>query len=470
MEEEAAADTPWRGMLRQMLDALGRPAGGGCLRVEGTQSWESRYPVTDLACASIGAAAMMLSALRDPPGGGLVRLDRALASRWFGCSLRPIGWTLPKIRSVLTGDYRTRDGWIRIHANAPHHRQRALRRLGLADGADREAVADRVRGWDAVALEDALVDSSACAAALRSPGAWRAHPQGIAVASEPLVAWEMGGAVVAGSADSVDRRRPLSGVRVLDLTRVLAGPVATRFLAGYGATVLRLDPPVWSEPGMVPEVTVGKCCAELNLKHSEGRARFAQLLSGADVLVHGYRPGALESLGFGHRERARWCPGLVDVSLDAWGWSGPWRERRGFDSLIQMSTGIAYSGEAEAVPAPLPVQALDQATGYLLAACALRGLALRRERHCGSGWRLSLARTAWLLSESAPGVRGPALAPLTARDFSRGVEATCWGPARRLRAPVRVGNLGWKWARPAGDLRADPPSWPDAMDGSMPGG
>ncbi|TAN30613.1 MAG: acyl-CoA transferase [Castellaniella sp.] len=454
-------------MLRQMLDALGEPALGTRLRVDGLRSWDARYPVTDLACASIGAAALILSAWRNPSGGGLVRLDRALASRWFGYSLRPVGWTLPKVRSALTGDYRTRDGWIRIHANAPHHRQRALRGLGLADDADRAAVADRVRSWDAVSLEDALVEASACAAALRSPVAWRAHSQGIAVASEPLIDWEMGASTASGLTHVMDGRQPLSGVRVLDLTRVLAGPVATRFLAAYGATVLRLDPPAWSEPGMVPEVTVGKYCAGLDLKHPEGRVRFAKLLSGADVLVHGYRPGALDALGFGPQERARLRPGLVDVSLNAWGWSGPWRGRRGFDSLVQMSTGIAFAGDMKTAPDPLPVQALDQAAGYLLAACALRGLILRREQACGSRWWLSLARTAWMLSEAGSGVPGPALVPLTARDFSRGVEATSWGPARRLRGPVRVGNLGWNWVRPAGDLRVDPPFWPEVVGGSL---
>ncbi|CAM5195055.1 Crotonobetainyl-CoA:carnitine CoA-transferase CaiB-like acyl-CoA transferase OS=Castellaniella defragrans OX=75697 GN=HNR28_000229 PE=4 SV=1 [Castellaniella defragrans] len=474
-----------RGMLRQMLDSLGGPAVGD-VRISGSQSLESRYPVSDLACASIGAAALMLAAWRDPRGCGPVRLDRALASRWFGYSVRTAGWTLPKVRSALTGDYRARDGWIRIHANAPHHEQRALRVLGLTDRADHEVVAGRVRGWDAAALEEALVAASACAAVLRPPGAWRLHPQGLAVAAEPLVACERGAAEAPALARVVDRRRPLSGVRVLDLTRVLAGPVATRFLAAYGATVLRLDPPTWSEPGMVPEVTVGKYCAGLDLKRPEGRARFAELLSEADVLVHGYRPGALQALGFGPQERARLCPGLVDVSLDAWGWTGPWRGRRGFDSLVQMSTGIAYPGSAHAAPDPLPVQALDQSSGYLLAACALRGLGLRRERACGSQWRLSLARTAWLLSQSAaealggsgatgtfeassvpgssgassPGMPGAGLAPSTARDFSREIEATHWGPARRLRAPVRVGNLGWKWDRAACDLRSDPPAWP----------
>jgi crotonobetainyl-CoA:carnitine CoA-transferase CaiB-like acyl-CoA transferase len=134
--------------------------------------------------------------------------------------------------------------------------------------------------------------------------------------------------------------------------------VATRFLAGLGAEVLRVDPPGWEEPSLEPEVTLGKRCARLDLRGSEGRARLRALLKAADIIVHGYRPDALESLGFGVAERRMLRPGLVDVSLSAYGWSGPWALRRGFDSLVQMSSGIAHEG-ARTVgsprPRPLPV-------------------------------------------------------------------------------------------------------------------
>lgn len=127
----------------------------------------------------------------------------------------------------------------------------------------------------------------------------------------------------------LDRERPLAGIRVLDLTRVLAGPIATRFLAGFGAEVLRIDPPDWNEPGVVPEVTLGKRCARLDLQQTADRERFRRLLASADVLVHGYRADALERLGFGADVRRALNPGLVDVSLNAYGWSGPWQTRRG---------------------------------------------------------------------------------------------------------------------------------------------
>ncbi|WP_322999029.1 CoA transferase [Castellaniella sp.] len=479
--------------LHAFLTALDEPWAAGRIRIEGRGAWAARYPVTDLACASIGAAAMLLARWVDPDHPPLVQLDRPLASWWFGTSLQPLGWVVPKVRDAVTGDYAARDGWIRIHANAAHHRQRALRVMDLPADATREAVQARVQAWSAGALEDALVDQAACAAALRTPAQWRQHPQGEAVAAEPLLhrgdglscagihragrsadgarAWTSPGSGAAGPAgeDSdhpVDPARPLAGLRVLDLTRVLAGPAATRFLAAYGAQVLRLDPADWDEPGMVPEVAVGKRCALLDLHEPAGRAQFERLLAQADVLVHGYRPDALDRLGLGADVRQQMRPGLVDVCLDAWGWTGPWRLRRGFDSLVQMSAGIAWPGSPDRAPDPLPVQALDQATGYWMAACVLKGLIQRRERRCGSAWRVSLARTAALLAQgaealgaAASGPSEPILGPAAPDAYAAAIEATAWGPARRMRAPCRVGPADWAWDRPSGDLRSSPPVW-----------
>ena len=194
--------------------------------------------------------------------------------------------------------------------------------------------------------------------------------------------------------DARDRARPLAGVRVLDLTRILAGLIATRFLAGFGAEVLRIDPPNWDEPTIAPEVTLGKRCARLDLSGAGGRERWLALLSQADVVIHGYRPDALERLGLGVETRRRARPGLIDVSLDAYGWTGPWAGRRGFDSLVQMSSGIAEEGMRRAsaeIPTPLPAQALGHATGYLMAAAAVRGLSASRASGEGSLVRVSLA-------------------------------------------------------------------------------
>lgn len=430
------------------------------LRVTGEGDLASVFAVSDLAAASVGAACLgvaeLVSARHGRRPGATV--DRRLASFWFGTSLRPLGWRVPPAWDAVAGDHQAADGWIRLHTNAPRHRAAALAVLGVPG--ERDRVAQAVRGWRAQALEDAVVGRGGCAAAMRDMAAWAAHPQGRAVAAEPLLHRERG---AQGPAPrwTVPPDRPLRGVRVLDLTRVLAGPVATRFLAGFGAEVLRIDPPGWDEPGVAPEVTPGKRCARLDLRRQADRDIWEGLLRDADVLVHGYRPGALDGLGLDAERRRALCPGLVEVSLDAYGWSGPWQERRGFDSLVQMSSGIAEAGMrrmARDRPTPLPVQALDHATGYLMAAAVARGLTDRLTTGAGCAARASLARMAALLTGLRPGEPAP-LAPETPEDHAEAVEATAWGPARRLRPPCGLERAPMRWNGPAAMLGSGAPAW-----------
>ena len=306
------------------------------------------------------------------------------------------------------------------------------------------------------------MDAGGCAAAMRDMAAWAAHPQGRAVAAEPLLHHEAGDP---GTAPrwTVPSGRPLQGVRVLDMTRVLAGPVATRFLAGFGADVLRLDPPGWDEPAIVPGVTLGKRCARLNLRQPGDRIIWEGLLRTADVLVHGYRPGALAGLGLDAEHRRALCPGVVDVSLDAYGWTGPWQGRRGFDSPVQMSSGIAEAGlrlRGRDRPTPLPVQALDHATGYVMAAAAVRGLTERLTMGEGCAVRPSLARTAVLLTSLPPGQPVP-FASAVVDDYAKALEATAWGPARRLRPPGSVSGATMRWDLPASALGTAAAAWAD---------
>jgi hypothetical protein len=445
----------------------GDPAATARVEFHGDAELPSAFSVTDLASASIGAAALAASELvGDVTRNGdraPIRVDRRLASAWFLTTIDPIGWQLPPVWDAVAGDYETSDGWIRLHTNAPHHRAAAMRVLGCA--ADRDAVTRAVARWNATDLESTVVEAGGAAAEMRTIAAWEEHPHGRAVASEPLVHTARFGArdPDAGT-DPIGRdpARPLRGVRVLDLTRVLAGPIATRLLAGLGAEVLRIDPPGWDEPAIVPEVTLGKRCARLDATTSEGRRRIAELLSGADVIVHGYRPDALAGLAFDADARRALRPGLVDVSLDAYGWTGSWRMRRGFDSLVQMSCGIAAAG-MEAKPAerpfPLPVQALDHATGYLMATAALRGLHARRTDSTGTTTRVSLARTARLLLSLERRSFDGTSVTLGADDYEPAVEHTPWGDLRRLRPPVTVPGMAIRWARGATALGSDEPVW-----------
>jgi hypothetical protein len=367
---------------------------------------------------------------------------------------------VPSPWDPIAGDYRAADGWIRLHTNAPHHRAAVLRVLGVAG--ERDAVGDAVDRWSGVELEGAIVAEGGCAAVLHDPGEWAVHPQGVAVAREPLVATSATTAGPVAATWHPEPARPLAGLRVLDLTRVLAGPVATRVLAGLGADVMRVDPPDWDEPGIVPDMTIGKRTTRIDAHDPAGLAALTALLAGADVLVHGYRRGALEHLGIGEIERDALRPGLVEVGLDAYGWTGPWTARRGFDSLVQMSCGIAGWGLRAGLsdrPTPLPVQALDHATGYLMAAAVLAGLARRLRDGTGERSRLSLARTAAELERAHGLPAGPVSAPVPAAPVPID---TAWGAATLPPPPFSVGGTRLRWDRGSRPLGGDAPAWAPA--------
>jgi crotonobetainyl-CoA:carnitine CoA-transferase CaiB-like acyl-CoA transferase len=251
-------------------------------------------------------------------------------------------------------------------------------------------------------------------------------------------------------------------VKVLDLTRVLAGPVAGRFLAAFGANVLRIDPPGWNEPGVIPEVTLGKRCATLDLKDSIDFEKLTDLIQKADVLLHGYRANALENLGLTKSFLNKLNPNLINVSLNAYGWNNPWENRRGFDSLVQMSSGIAHYGMLKSganKPTPLPVQALDHATGYLMAASVIQALELRDTQNLIVIAKHSLAATAGLLLKHPRATIYPALKKVDADDYASEMEITDWGEAVRIAFPVTFPGVQVGWHNGAAKLHSSNPSW-----------
>ena len=294
--------------------------------------------------------------------------------------------------------FRDRSGrWMQLHMAYPHHREGILRALGCND--DAGEIADVFARTDALEFEDVLAARGLPGYAQRTHREWAVHPQAVALATVPVLEIERLG-------DAPPRPlpaggRPLSGVRVADLTRVIAGPICGRTLAAHGADVLRIHPPHLPEmPVLAMDGGRGKRCAHVDLRRAHDRRAFDTLVEGADVLVQGFRPGGLASLGYAPEAVAERRPGIVYVTLSAWGETGPWAERHGFDSLVQTATGIVAEGsDAKGVeaPAPLPCQALDHSTGYLAAFAAMVGLA--RRATLGGSWlvRVSLAATGrWL--------------------------------------------------------------------------
>jgi hypothetical protein len=455
-------------LLSRLTDAVGQGDRPANLTVHNAdQALPSAFPVTDLAVASMANAAVAakrVAAVAGMPADASIEIDARLASLWFGFTIEPQGWKLPPVWDSVAGIYACGDRFVRLHTNAPHHKAAALQVLQAEE--QREAVAVAVAAWDPFELETAVVEAGGVASAFRSRAEWAAHPQGQVLAAEALVHREQHGiaqqeAATVASVGSVDR--PLHGVRVLDLTRVLAGPVATRLLAGLGADVLRIDPPVWSEAGVAAEVNLGKRCARLDLRDDADRAVFEQRLAEADIVVHGYRRDALAGLGYDDAARRAINPHVVDVSLNAWGHTGPWCDRRGFDSIVQIAAGVAHRGMTDFgadEPRPLPVQALDHATGYTLAACALHGWAERVESGTASTWKTSLAAHAELLWPVADGSDVEhEFAPLGPADLAPGVESTTWGPLLRARPPLSIAGIDLRWASGAADHGTSPASW-----------
>ncbi len=450
--------------MQPLFNSLWAALGGAAevsasVEFSGSEELPSVFAVADFAAAAVGTAGAAIAELIATQWGELPRVSvsRRQSCAWFGWSIQPVGWAMPAVWDPIAGDYAAADGWIRLHTNAAHHRAAALSVLGVP--ASQEQVARAVAGWNADELETAIVEAGGCAAAMRSIHAWKTHVQGLSVGAEPVLA-----AQVTDAADVVAwapvRDRPLKGLRVLDLTRVLAGPVATRFLAGFGADILRIDPPTWDEPGVIADVTLGKRCARLDLRQSADLAHLRRLLCEADVLVHGYRADALARLGLDSATRQKIRPGLIDVCLNAYGWSGPWHNRRGFDSLVQMSSGIADAGMrlfGKDRPTPLPLQALDHATGYLMAAAAIRGVTQRLSSRRGFEARTSLARTAEVLMSAPIVVRAGSLAE--GADWSAELEQTPSGPAHRLKPPLSIPLAPMRWDRPAARLGSSAARW-----------
>lgn len=434
-------------------------------RKVGTGALPSAFAVSELATASFAAVgqemARFMQALNLTQNAPEIAIDHRLASLWFGYSFKPDGWEMPNLWDAVAGDYRASDGWIRLHTNLPRHRAAAMKVLGTPP--EREAVAKTVRTRAISDLETDIVAEGGVAAAMRSRTEWLEHPQGRAVSRDPLIGWQGPRYVKLRERPQATPARPLAGLRVLDLTRVLAGPVSTRTLAGFGAEVLRIDPPGWDEPGVIPDISLGKHCAYLDLKSTNGMERLQELLPQADVFVHGYRPGALDALGLTRAKRDELAPNRVEVTLNAYGWQGPWSTRRGFDSLVQMSAGIAHAGMGWAdadKPTPLPVQALDHATGYLMAAAVLSALAEAASGNSIMHAHLSLARTAELLAVlGKDDVEAEPIIPMPT-DYSPVTEASGWGPGHRLRPALSLGDAVLQWDLPASKLGTSEPVWP----------
>jgi hypothetical protein len=458
--------------VRTMTESLWSAVGGDpemlqSLSVDREDAWlGGPLAVDELAVGSVAAALMAAAELAQARGArrpavGLSAEHVALSFRSERHVLvdgQPAGAGFAPLSRLLRC---ANGGWARTHGNYPHHAAALGRALGIDVSGDQQFAVQRLEqaalSVQASDLESAVVAAGGCAAALRTREQWGSHPAGRAINATPLVVFEPELATASDlpSPLSADPARPCEGIRVLDLTRVIAGPVGARTLAALGADVLRIDPPHLPElPEAHIDTGVGKRAATLDLADAERREA---LLEGAHVLVSGYRPGALARFGLDAGDLAQRHPHLVQISLSAWGATGPWGERRGFDSLVQVASGIAAECAAsDGTPGVLPAQALDHATGYLLAAVALRALAMRSAGTATGPARLSLARTAHELLQAPRPLQ--TASPMTkAADPAR--YRVTFGPLSLIAPLGTLDGHPLRWRHGPHDPGSDPPSW-----------
>ncbi|MEA2864379.1 MAG: hypothetical protein QOC84_2335 [Bradyrhizobium sp.] len=427
----------------------------------------SSFRVAAAAQTSVAAAALAATQIWKLRSGQsqdvVVDMRHAVVECRSERYLRVDGKPPPPAWDAIAGVYRTRDQrFVRLHTNFPHHRAAVCKVLDCK--AERTDVEAALMQWDAEAFETAAYAAGGVVAMMRSHDEWSALPQGQALAALPTVSIEKIGEAAPRPWPAGDR--PLAGVRVLDLSRVIAGPVAGRTLAAHGADVLLISgPDLPAIPWLTIDTGRGKLTAFVELTRGQGREVLRDLLAQADIFSQGYRPKALATLGFSPEDAALLSPGIVYVSLSAYGHAGPWAERRGFDSLVQTSTGFNHAeGQAAGVEGPkeLPAQMLDHATGYLMAFGAM--MAKAHQSREGGSWhvRVSLAQTGrwlWNLGRVAEGFKTEDLPGDAVSGFLAEMPSG-FGPLRAVTPSAALSKTPACWARPAMPLGSHPPQWP----------
>jgi crotonobetainyl-CoA:carnitine CoA-transferase CaiB-like acyl-CoA transferase len=397
-----------------------------------------------------------------------VDLRQATASLRSGHYMKLGDGQLSHARNSIMGVYPAKGGrWSYIHANFPNHRAAALKVLGVPE--DRNEVARAVAGWDARDLEEAIMAAKGAGGMVRTMAEWRDHPQAAAIAALPLLEVVRIGDSPVEPLPPGDR--PLSGIRVLDLTRVLAGPTCARTLAEHGAEVMKITAAHLPNLGYQEwDTGHGKLSAQLDLRDARDVQTLKGLVGQADVFSQGYRPGTLGGRGLSPEELAALRPGIIYVSLSAFGHAGPWSSRRGFDTVVQTVSGMTQR-QAEIVPGKTggpqfyPVAAIDYCTGYLMAFGAM--VALNRRAQQGGSWlvRISLAQVGkWIvdLGEVPAAALKDVAEEFTPEELERWsmVSETPSGPLKHLAPVVRLSETPPHWTRPSVPLGYHQPVWP----------
>ena len=368
-------------------------------------------------------------------------------------------WALQRMRQRISTPHPTADGrYFLPHMGLPHLAERVLGVLGCAYELD--AVVKAVAGWNALDLENAIAEVRGCGAMIRTSQEWAQHAQGAVLAQKPVIE-------IIKIADSDPEPlpewgdRPLSGIRALDLTRILAGPTCARTLAEHGADVLMVtakDLP--QSERFVMDTSHGKRTCFLDLNLPEQKARLLSLIKQADVFSQGYRPGGLARRGFSPEELARQRPGIIYTSMNCYGFDGPFSDRAGWEQLAQSVTGIAAEHGGDR-PTLLPAAACDYTTGYLAAYGTLLALGLRAR--VGGSWhvRASLCQSGMFIDRQprVDYVDDNMEIPGAVLDEIVITSHTPYGTMQHLGPVLRMSETRPHWVLPSSPLGSHSAEW-----------
>ena len=453
--------------LKELVQIAALPASAAdSVEITGSDPvFPTRYKIVAPGAAVIAATGLAAAELWKLKTGRQQRVrveGRTAAAAMRGARYLKInGERPPEDPEKITGFYQLKDGrWMYLHCNFFNLRDINLKIAGAPPiKAEVEKAASK---WDGLELENAIVEAGGCACLVRSEEEWLKLPQMHTVAKLPLLEIIKIGDAPPQPLPKGDR--PLANVRVLDLTRVLAGPTCARTLAEHGADVLRVTREDLADMGTTDfDTGVGKLCTHIDLRNPAEEAKLRELISTCDVFSQSYRPGTLARRGFSPEALAEMRPGIVYVTLSAWGHEGPWAKRRGYDTIVQSANGMAYKPNNER-PAFLPVSEQDYVAGYLLAYGSMIALARRAQE--GGSWfvRCSLAGAGhWIRGHGLmePAEYGAAK-QLTAE------EVNAWtvehdspiGRVTNLAPVAQMSETPARWARPAVPRGYHKPEWP----------
>ncbi|KAI8260914.1 hypothetical protein K4K56_006173 [Colletotrichum sp. SAR 10_98] len=463
----------WKGLKlpAEALSALN-------LENDGGSTLPSSFKIGVLAQSSIASSALaaaQIHALRNESSVPAVDVPLEHATVEFKSERLYIldGKPTPSPWGPIGGLHKTSDGHVRVHDSFPNHRDGILDLVGLPHSSTREQLSEKLSEWASTDVETAAtVDGKLATYALRSYRQWDALPQSRAISNFPIDVTQLSPEGPAGLPARMrsGNTKCLQGLRVVEMSRVIAAPLCGKTLAAHGADVIWVTSPNLPDlPTMDRDFGRGKRTVQLDVHNPSDKERLIELIKTADVFIQGFRPGSLASHGLSPEEIVKINPSIIIANMSAFGPQGPWSGRRGYDSLVQTCSGMnvseaEHAGKGE--PArPTPCQALDHAGGYWLATGVVAALYKRATQ--GGSWRVDVSLAGVMKYLRSLG-QYPGATGFESKDYEKPEDVrneffetreTGFGSMTAIRHSARVDGVEVGWDVMPKPLGSDSPEW-----------